>query len=574
MPDELDAIRSRVDIVELISERVRLSRSGQNWKGLCPFHTEKTPSFFVSPSRQRYHCFGCQAKGDIFNWVMALENTDFRGALEKLAARAGVELGTTAPQAKGDAERLIQVNEEASLFFRSQLESAAPARQYLERRGISADQISTWEIGYAPAIGEALVAHLRRKGIRLYDANSAGLVSGDDRAGWVDFFIDRITFPIRDERGRLVAFGGRSLGSQEPKYKNTRETQLFNKSATLYGLHQSLKALRDQRRVLLVEGYLDVVACHKAGLATAVATLGTALGQRHATLLRRYADSAVIAYDGDTAGRNAATRAAEVLENAGIACTIAEFDPEDDPASFVQRGDAARLVRHVEDAMSPLRFQIRSRVASLPSGSSPPDSFWRGAIELLAVAQDQVEADRVLDELAGLHPRGNSDKHRTRKQLEIMLANAQRRFMKGIRHDLGESAAAKALEPPKFELPSREERFILRSVLDPDLRPAAWEFLCDSSLFESEPGTRIRDSLLNHWATMPVGAADQLLQELDPEIRYAFDTMEAGIDGPVTPATLELAVERIRAQNEKKRRDEIIYRRQVLNEPHDSRGGA
>lgn len=574
MPDELDAIRSRVDIVELISERVRLSRSGQNWKGLCPFHTEKTPSFFVSPSRQRYHCFGCQAKGDIFNWVMALENTDFRGALEKLAARAGVELGSTAPQAKGDAERLIQVNEEASLFFRSQLESAAPARQYLERRGISADQISTWEIGYAPAIGEALVAHLRRKGIRLYDANSAGLVSGDDRAGWVDFFIDRITFPIRDERGRLVAFGGRSLGSQEPKYKNTRETQLFNKSATLYGLHQSLKALRDQRRVLLVEGYLDVVACHKAGLATAVATLGTALGQRHATLLRRYADSAVIAYDGDTAGRSAATRAAEVLENAGIACTIAEFDPEDDPASFVQRGDAARLVRHVEDAMSPLRFQIRSRVASLPSGSSPPDSFWRGAIELLAVAQDQVEADRILDELAGLHPRGTLDKQGTKKRLEIMLEITRRKLTKGVRNERSEAEAQKSLQPSSINLPARDERSILRGALDPECRARAWELLKEPDLFASEAGRRIRDAFLTQWPNAPDGSRDQILRQLEPDVRFAFDTMEAGIVGPVTQATLELAVERIRAQNEKKRRDDIIYRRQVLNEPHDSRGGA
>lgn len=569
MPDELDAIRSRVDIVELISERVRLSRSGQNWKGLCPFHTEKTPSFYVSPSRQRYHCFGCQAKGDIFNWVMALENTDFRGALEKLASRAGVELGSATSQAKGEVERLLHVNEEASLFFRAQLESAAPVRQYLESRGVSTEQLSTWEFGYAPPVGEALVAHLRRKGIRLHDAHSAGLVSGDDRAGWRDFFIDRIIFPIRDERGRLVAFGGRSLGSQEPKYKNTRETQLFTKSATLYGLYHSLKALREQRRVLLVEGYLDVIACHKAGLATAVATLGTAIGQRHANLLRRYADSAVIAYDGDTAGRNAATRAADLLEDAGIACLIAEFDAEDDPASLVQRGDSARLVRHVEDAMSPLRFQIRSRVLSLPPGSPPPDSFWRGAIEVLAAAPNQIEAGRILDELAGLHPRGTSDKHRTRKQLQIMLANAQRRFLKGIRHDLGESAVASALKPPKFELPSRDERFILRSVLDPDLRAAAWKFLCDPSLFESVPGARIRDSLLSQWATMPAGTADQLLQELSPETRYAFETMEAGIDGPVTQAALELAVNRIRARSEKRRRNEVIYRRTVLGESHD-----
>ena len=264
MPDERDLIRSRIDLVELVGERVKLSRSGKKWKGLCPFHAEKTPSFYVDSELQLFHCFGCKKGGDVFAWVMETEAVDFRAAIEGLAQRTGVEL----PKHGGkpdDSKRKVEIMEEAALFFRDAFRKDAGAQSYAASRGLDEATCDAWQIGFAPASEFALATFLKNKGFLLKECGELGLLT-ETGSGFMDFFRNRLMFPIRDEQGKLVGFSGRSMDGTDPKYINSRESSLFNKGATLFGLHQARPMLRADRRVVLVEGQMDVIACQRAGV--------------------------------------------------------------------------------------------------------------------------------------------------------------------------------------------------------------------------------------------------------------------------------------------------------------------
>ncbi|PAU76289.1 DNA primase [Halomonas salipaludis] len=318
----IDDLLARVDVVEVVGERVQLKKSGRNHSGLCPFHQEKSPSFTVSQDKQFYHCFGCGAHGNALRFLMEYDNLRFPEAVEQLAARQGMEVpreGADDPRAQAREKKRKQgVNllELAASFFRERMKmpEGQAARGYLERRGLSPQVVEEYGIGFAPNDWETLKRHLSEQGISEAVQIEYGLlVHREDSGRTYDRFRDRVMFPIRDVKGNTIAFGGRVLGDAKPKYLNSPETPVFHKGRELYGLFEARQAHRQLERVLIVEGYMDVVALAQFGIRNAVATLGTSTSEDHLTRLFRMVDEVVFCFDGDRAGRQAATRALETV---------------------------------------------------------------------------------------------------------------------------------------------------------------------------------------------------------------------------------------------------------------------
>jgi DNA primase len=317
----LDEIRSRVDILEIVGQVVKLKRAGENWKGLCPFHTEKTPSFTVNPKRNIYHCFGCGVGGDAFGFLMRQDRVTFPEAVRALAERAGVTLpnaGTRAPEVDGKIEALRRVMGLAAEFYTTSLweRGGEKARAYLEQRGVDSEVARRFGLGYAPESWNALLSALGRQGIGEELLVQAGLIlSRQNQPGFYDRFRGRLLFPIRDVQGRVVAFGGRALSGEEPKYLNSPETPLYVKGQVLYALDVAKGAMRERSRAILVEGYLDCLMAHQHGFGETVAALGTAFTTGQLGLLRRYADEVVALFDADAAGQKASTRLEEMMND-------------------------------------------------------------------------------------------------------------------------------------------------------------------------------------------------------------------------------------------------------------------
>ncbi|HEC20132.1 MAG TPA: DNA primase [Gammaproteobacteria bacterium] len=357
----IDELLARVDIVDVIDSRVQLKKTGREYQACCPFHNEKTPSFTVSPDKQFYHCFGCGAHGSALGFLMEYEHLGFVEAVEELAAGAGMEVPREAghaPQEQGH-QALYAVMEQASQFYRQQLKQhpqAARARDYLKGRGLTGEVAAAFELGFAPPGWDNLGAYLLKQGATEAQLVQAGLVVKKDNGGHYDRFRERIMFPIRDRRGRVVAFGGRLLGKDEgPKYLNSAETPIFHKGRELYGLYQARKAERKLERLLVVEGYMDVVALAQFGVRNAVATLGTATTREHLERLFRVVPQIVFCFDGDRAGRQAAWRA---LENAlpilgeGRELRFMFLPEGEDPDSLVRKEDKVGFEARVTAAQS------------------------------------------------------------------------------------------------------------------------------------------------------------------------------------------------------------------------------
>jgi DNA primase len=313
----LDEIRSRVDMVELVGQSVNLKRAGENWKGLCPFHTEKTPSFTVNPKRGIFHCFGCGVGGDAFGFLMRQDRLGFPEAVRALAQRAGVELPTQrSPETDGKLEGLRRVMALAAQFYTDALwaQDGAKARAYVESRGVDLEVARRFGLGYAPEGWNALLSHMAKEGVSDAELVSAGLALPRQNAtGFYDRFRGRLLFPIRDLQARVVAFGGRAMGAEEPKYLNSPETPLYVKGQMLYALDVAREGMRQKNRAVVVEGYLDCLMAHQHGFTETVAALGTAFTAAQLALLRRYADEVVSVFDADAAGQKATSRLEEML---------------------------------------------------------------------------------------------------------------------------------------------------------------------------------------------------------------------------------------------------------------------
>jgi DNA primase len=360
MSSSVDQIKSKIDIVSLVGSYIKLDKAGTNFKGKCPFHNEKTPSFFVSPDRGSYYCFGCQAKGDIFTFVQEFEGLDFIGSLKILADKAGVTLEQYDRGEKTEKERLHNVLEQAVFFYEKKLSENKQALDYLFGRGVTEETLKNFRIGFAPLEWRELYEYLKERGVTEKDMFEVGLIKkpGDTarEKSPYDTFRGRIVFPISDSSGRIVGFSGRILVPDEksPKYLNSPETSLFNKSEILFGLDKAKKDIRLKDYSILVEGQMDIVMLHQAGITNTVASSGTALTENHLVKLRRLSNRIIMAYDGDSAGFSASNRSAQIALSLGMELKIAEMPTGKDPADLAKDDvealrNSLKTAKHVID---------------------------------------------------------------------------------------------------------------------------------------------------------------------------------------------------------------------------------
>jgi DNA primase len=366
--EDIDAVRDKTDLAELASEVTKVKRSGRSTMAVCPFHSEKTPSLSIDAARGLYHCFGCGKSGDVYRWVQETQGLDFAGAVEFLARRAGFTLTVDPAEAKsrGKRERLVEVTREAVAFYTERLKTApdaGAARGYLRSRGYDADVVDTFSLGYSPDGWDNLVNHLRDLGSRDDTMIAAGLASRSSRGGLIDRFRGRVMFPIFDVRGDAVGFGARVLDGDGPKYLNSSESAIYHKSRLLYGLNWAKSDIVRQDTAVVVEGYTDVIAMHLAGMPIAVATCGTALGEDHLDLLRRFSERVVFAFDADEAGAGAALRGFDRSVPGDLDLRIALLPDGKDPADVVAAGDADRLRTAIAESEPLLKFRIETELS-------------------------------------------------------------------------------------------------------------------------------------------------------------------------------------------------------------------
>ncbi len=396
--DLIEEVRSRSDVVDIISQYVHLEKKGSTYFGLCPFHNEKTGSFSVSPNKQMYYCFGCGAGGNVFSFLMNYENMTFPEAVEMLADRAGVELPKT-EMSREERERsdrrsqILEINKKAAGYFYSLLRSShgEHAMRYFEGRELSKDTMQKFGLGYSDKFGNDLYQYLKSEGYSDDILKDCGLVTIDERGGR-DKFWNRAMFPIMDTNGKVVAFGGRVMGDGEPKYLNSPETLVFNKSKTLYGLYLARRTKRKQ--MILCEGYMDVIALHQAGFDNAVASLGTALTSGHAGMLKRYTDEVYLSYDSDGAGVRAALRAIPILKDAGITCKIINMRPHKDPDEFIKALGADAYQERIDHAENSFMFELRMMESDYDMQDPESRSkFQMAMVDRLMEFEEELERD-------------------------------------------------------------------------------------------------------------------------------------------------------------------------------------
>lgn len=391
----LEEIKERIDIVDFISGYVQLRKSGQNWKGLCPFHTEKTPSFMVSQPKQIYHCFGCGAGGDAIAFLVNYERMSFPEALQVLAEKTGVKLPVFG-QDKKVIEKGQQIRDalaHAAEFYALKLNESKSASAYIKKRGVTDESRSVFRLGYAPAGWSNLLKHLRQKGHSDVVIREAGLAVAGDR-GLYDMFRERVMYPIMGTNGNVIAFGGRAMDDSLPKYINSPETPVFRKSETLYGLYTAKEAIRQRDYALIVEGYMDVIICHQYGFKNGVAPLGTSLTSGHLLKLRKLTKEVVVIFDGDTAGIEAAKRALPLLAQNDFHAKILILPDKEDPDSYLRKHGSESFSILIEKAESVTDFILNA-------SKGQRSEAVREALMVIAQRQDTIEAEQMLIELAG-----------------------------------------------------------------------------------------------------------------------------------------------------------------------------
>ena len=401
--DIIEEVRMKNDIVDVVSQYVKLNRRGNTYFGLCPFHNEKTPSFSVTPSKQMYYCFGCGAGGNVYNFVMEYENYTFGEALQHLADRAGVQLPKIeySREAKEKAEKratLLEINKLAASYFYYQLrrENGSQAYAYLINRGVSEDTIKKFGLGYSDKYSDDLYKFLKSKNYSDDLLRESGLFNVDERHGMYDKFWNRVIFPIMDVNNRVIGFGGRVMGDGKPKYLNSPETKIFDKSRNLYGLNIARTTRKNY--LILCEGYMDVISMHQAGFTNAVASLGTALTSGHASLLKRYTQEVLLLYDSDDAGVRAALRAIPILREAGITSRVVSLKPHKDPDEFIKALGGEEFEKRLERAMDSFMFRIHMAQKEFameePQGQN---RFFERCAQMLLELSDELERNLYIE---------------------------------------------------------------------------------------------------------------------------------------------------------------------------------
>ena len=402
--EQIEEVRSRSDIVSVIGRYVRLKRAGSGYTGLCPFHNEKTPSFHVNPARQMYKCFGCGVGGNVLTFVMEYENLTFPEAMEMLAQENGIELPKqelTAQQKQQESLRqtLLEINKKAARYYFALLKSRGkPGYDYLTGRGLSDETILHFGLGYAGQGGGELYQYMKKEGYSDSVLKETGLFKMDERGAY-DKFWNRVMFPIMDANNRVIGFGGRVMGDAKPKYLNSPETKIFDKSRNLFGLNYAKRGKRSH--MILCEGYMDVIALHQAGFTNAVASLGTAFTEQQANLIRRYTDEVLLTYDSDGAGIKAAMRAIPMLRRAGITGKVIHMEPYKDPDEFIKNLGAEEFEKRMEEAQNSFFFEIE--VIKKNYSMSDPEQktkFIHETARKLLIFEDKIQRDNYLEAVA------------------------------------------------------------------------------------------------------------------------------------------------------------------------------
>jgi DNA primase len=473
--DVVQEIKLRTDLVELVSQYVPLRKAGRAHKGLCPFHAEKTPSFTVDGERGFFKCYGCGAGGDCFKFLELKEGLSFREAGEVLARRLGLEWVTRGDSAerRSERERLYDVVALADRYFRQSLAQAPDVRKYLTDRGLTPETIEEFGLGYAPPGYTALLEWLRRQKVPPEEAEKADLVLRTEERGWRDRFVDRVIFPIGDIEGRPIAFGGRTLRADGvPKYLNSRETPIFVKGKTLYGLHLAKRAIPTAGFAVAVEGYMDLIALHQAGIANSIASLGTAITETHVGVLGRYSKELVMCYDGDSAGIRAATRNSAMFEAAGCEVRVARLPQGEDPDTYIKahgvdsfRALLTRAEPLLEYQLTNLRanYDLKQEQQRLP--------FVREAARVIAQSGSHIARQEyatrltaVLERLAEEWYPGNPQ---AALRARMSLGHEIDRLLRSQRptHGPAVAPAPAAQRPPAASGRHRAERYVVRAAL-------------------------------------------------------------------------------------------------------------
>ena len=442
-PDEvIEEVRSSNNIVDIIGGYVRLQKKGSSYFGLCPFHNEKSPSFSVSPNKQMYYCFGCGAGGNVFTFIMEYENQTFPEAVKILADRAGIalpeaELTEEQKRERNKRQLLLEINKTAANYFYYQLngDQGQQAREYLENRRLSKETQIHFGLGYASKYSNDLYLYLKKKGYQDQILKETGLLTYDEKRGAHDKFWNRVMFPIMDVNNRVIGFGGRVMGDGTPKYLNSPETMLFDKSRNLYGLNYARTSRKPY--MIICEGYMDVIAMHQAGFTNAVASLGTAFTAQHSVLLKRYTQEVRLAYDSDGAGQKAALRAIPILKSAGINVRVIHMDPYKDPDEFIKNLGTEAFQERIDAAESSFMFEIsvleKNYKQSDPEGRA---SFMKAMARRLLEFPQELERNIYIDAIAGRYGIASEELKRmvnsfgasmSREQVEVAIYQQQER---------------------------------------------------------------------------------------------------------------------------------------------------
>ena len=442
-PDEvIEEVRSSNNIVDIIGGYVRLQKKGSSYFGLCPFHNEKSPSFSVSPNKQMYYCFGCGAGGNVFTFIMEYENQTFPEAVKILADRAGIalpeaELTEEQKRKRNKRQLLLEINKTAANYFYYLLngDQGQQAREYLENRRMSKETQIHFGLGYASKYSNDLYLYLKKKGYQDQILKETGLLTYDEKRGAHDKFWNRVMFPIMDVNNRVIGFGGRVMGDGTPKYLNSPETMLFDKSRNLYGLNYARTSRKPY--MIICEGYMDVIAMHQAGFTNAVASLGTAFTTQHSVLLKRYTQEVRLAYDSDGAGQKAALRAIPILKSAGINVRVIHMDPYKDPDEFIKNLGTEAFQERIDAAESSFMFEIsvleKNYKQSDPEGRA---SFMKAMARRLLEFPQELERNIYIDAIAGRYGIASEELKRmvnsfgasmSREQVEAAIYQQQER---------------------------------------------------------------------------------------------------------------------------------------------------
>lgn len=533
-PDEVvQEVLHSTDIVDVISPYVHLQKRGANYFGLCPFHNEKTPSFSVSPQKQIFYCFGCGQGGNAAVFLMRYENCGYQEAIQRLAERAGITLpqedrGAQARILDQKKQRLLEVNKEAAVYYYKLLRSPTGERglKYLRNRQLSMQTIHSFGLGYADGTNSDLCRHLKEHGFTDEELIDAGIAAFDEKRGLHDKFWNRVMFPIQDQRGRVIGFGGRVMGEGKPKYLNSPETLIFDKSRNLYGMNQAQRSRKS--RFILCEGYMDVIAMHQAGFQEACASLGTSFTTGQASILRRYSKNIYLAYDSDGAGVKAAVRNLGILKDAGMSGRVINMRPYKDPDEFIKALGPEAFQQRIDQAENGIMFEIRMMedryTLSDPAGRT---QFLHEAAHRVSEIEDNIECDSYIKSVSA---RYNAPEREFRKEVfryrKAGMADRAATEQRRARLAGEETARARNGQSPqerKKEPLLRNERLLLTWLTDePSMISQVIDFISPDDF---EPGVH-RQAAGRIWQYSRDGKSPDEIRRACGEMVSSFDTEE------------------------------------------------